>query len=271
MSRRFKLRNAVGPPLKSTTGYPEGCGLSCAAMLGINFLCHQWVTVNHPTLTLWSYVDNIEVTGPSAASVEEGMAGLREVCTLLDVQIDAEKSFAWSVNQHERKQLKTSFPTKLAARDLGGHIQYCSQVTNVTVTSKLEKAEQLWNCLARSLAPYKSKLRATTAKAWPGFLHGISSVHLANDHMGKLRTGALKGLGEHKPGTSPLAHLSLVEQPMSDPQSFALVQTIISFREVCTEVDFFVQAMMDFHQPTRVYVRRPGPFSLLLTRLHQVA
>ena len=271
MSRRFKLRNAVGPPLKSTTGYPEGCGLSCAAMLGINFLCHQWVTVNHPTLTLWSYVDNIEVTGPSAASVEEGMAGLREVCTLLDVQIDAEKSYAWSVNQHERKRLKTSFPTKLAARDLGGHIQYCRQVTNFTITSKLDKAEQLWNRLARSLAPYKSKLRAIKAKAWPGFLHGISSVHLADDHMGKLRTGALKGLGEHKPGTSPLAHLSLVEQPMSDPQCFALVQTIISFREVCTEVDFFVQAMMDFHQPTRVYVPRPGPLSVLLTRLHQVA
>ena len=177
MSRRFKLRSATGPPLKSTTGYAEGCALSCAAMLGLNLFCHHWLVQQHPSLTVWSYVENIELSGPSAAQVTEGMNSLAEFCQLLDLQIDGAKSYTWWVDGQQRRELKGSFATKL---DLGGHVQYLRQVTNSTLTAKLDAMPPLWNKLARSLAPYRAKVRAIRAKAWPACFHAIASVHLGD-------------------------------------------------------------------------------------------
>lgn len=35
MTRRFSIRGGVGPPLKSSTGFAEGCGLSVVAMVSL--------------------------------------------------------------------------------------------------------------------------------------------------------------------------------------------------------------------------------------------
>lgn len=221
MERRFKLHNCVGPPLRSSTGYPEGCALSVTAMLAHNLVSHMFLKLRHPSVTLWSYVDNIESTAPGAADALQALNTFQDLSELMDVAIDTNKSYSWSVDATQRKHLRDSHQvTKLSARDLGGHVQYSKVVTNCTVTQRCEDIKPLWGRLARSLAPYLQKVRALTSKAWPSCLHGVASVHLADDHFDRLRTGALQGLGEHSSGTSPLIHLSLVEGPMADPQAF---------------------------------------------------
>ena len=270
MQRRFRLRNATGPPLRSTTGYAEGCALSCAAMLGLNLFCHRWCTLQFPRLTLWSYVDNIEVTGPDAPSVREGMEGLAEFCALLDLQIDDKKCYTWSVEGASRKELREHFSTKLHARDLGGHVQYSRQVTNATLTQKMDAMPPLWNKLSRSQAPYHTKVRAVKAKAWPASLHAIAAVHLGEDHFMTLRTGVMRGLGEHSSGTSPAVHLSLVENPLLDPQCYAILETVLTFRVLQQSPANFAQMLQELHAPTKVYVPRPGLASVMLSRLHQI-
>ena len=64
MTRRFSIRGGVGPPLKSSTGFAEGCGLSVVAMVASNVLTSQWLLHKVPTCDLWTYVDNIELTSP---------------------------------------------------------------------------------------------------------------------------------------------------------------------------------------------------------------
>eukprot|EP00435_Cladocopium_sp_Y103_P012744 s1175_g3.t1 len=265
MERRFKLHNCVGPSILSSTGFPEGDALSVTAMLAHNMVAHYYLRLRHPSVTLWSYVDNIEAT-------LQALERFQSFSELMDVAIDHEKSYTWSVNASQRRELRAEEQiTKLQARDLGGHVQYCKVVTNATITARCETIKDLWGRLARSLAPYSQKVRALVSKAWPSCLHGIASVHLADDHFVRLRTGALQGLGEHSSGTSPPVHLSLVEGVNADPQYYALLTTVMMYREHNQTVDVTEFCMSELHFARKTYVPRPGPMSVMLTRLHQVA
>ena len=163
------------------------------------------------------------------------------------------------------------FATKLHARDLGGHIQYSQVVSNSTITNRCAQIKPLWGRLSRSLSPYRTKIRAIKAKAWPHCLHGVASVHMSDDHFTHLRTGAMQGLGEHSAGTSPIIHMSLVEHPSLDPQFAALWSTVLNFRRQPSSDHDFDFAMQQLHVPMRTHVPKPGPHSVLLVRLHQVA
>ena len=220
VERRFKLHNCVGPGLRSCTGFPEGCALSVCAMLAHNLVAHAYLRLRHPHVTLWSYVDNIEATAPNAQRALAALEAFHSFSQVMDVSIDVAKSYTWSVQADQRKALRADAQvTKLSARDLGGHVQYSKVVTNSTITERCESIKVLWGRLHRSLAPYSQKLRALVSKAWPSCLHGISSVHLADDHYDKLRTGALQGLGERTNGASPIVHLSLLKKYLVIPNT----------------------------------------------------
>ena len=212
MQRRFKIRQAVGPGINSSTGFAEGDALSVTAMLGVNLMCHAWCKIRYPSTHLWSYVDNIELTCEAAEIALQSLQGLYDFADLMDVQIDAQKTFLWSTHSMHRKAIKDAeLPVKHYARDLGGHMQYTLQVTNSTIASKCAKMSQLWGKLSRSLANYDQKLRACRAKAWPRCLHAVENVHLADEHFDRLRTGVMQAIHASRKGASPLIHLSLLK------------------------------------------------------------
>ena len=267
IERRFKLRNQVGPPIKACTGFAEGDGLSVVAMLAANLMCHAWMHVKHPNLTLWSYVDNIEFVGPDSESTKAGLLSLNRYADAMDVLVDQAKTYTWSTSGTDRKSLKEDCKVEYQARDLGGHMHYCMKSTNYTVTQKCDLLEPLWGKLSRSLATYKTKLRAIKTKAWPRCLHAISSVHMADEVYAKLRTGATKGLGQHGAGMSPAIHLSLVEHPTNDPQFYAIQRTVLEYRQLVVEPSDFVWGQL--HHCTKLRPP-PGPCSVLLTRLRSI-
>ena len=148
----------------------------------------------------------------------------------MDMVIDDGKSYTWSVAGSQRRKLRDNeYQVCLAAKDLGGHVQYSQVVTNSTIANRCLQIKRLWGRLSRSLATYRQKVLALRSKAWASCLHGVASVHLGEEHFQKLRTGAVQGLGEHSPGTSPPVHLSLVENPTCDPQFYALTATVNMF------------------------------------------
>ena len=262
LERRFTIHQCVGPPLRSSSGFAEGCGLSVVAMLGANIIAHQYMVRRYPAIMLWSFVDNWELTGQTADQVDQAM----------DVRIDSSKSYTWSVSADQRKALRNQdHQVKLAAKDLGGHVQYSQVVTNSTITQRCLQLKELWGKLARSLAPYSQKVQALRTEAWPAGLHGVASVHLGDEHYQKLRTGAVQGIGEHSPGTSPITHLSLIEPVHTDPQFRALYNTAIMFRSSYAHPDLASFCLEELHLPKKTVVTRPGPVSVLLDCLHQIA
>ena len=228
MHRRFKIRGAVGPPVRSCTGFAEGDALSVTAMLAINLVAHSWIQHKCTSSTLWSYVDNLEVTCEDAITTISCLEELNRFTEVLDVEIDQEKTYVWSVDPTDRALFRVNhFQTKGYARDL--HVQYNRCATNSTITKKLEKLGALWGRLARSTAPYSQKIKAILSKAWPLSLHAISSAHLGDEHFDKMRTGAIQGIKCQRAGMSPRIHLSLVENPKVDPQMYALMSTVVNF------------------------------------------
>ncbi len=220
-------------------------------------------------MTLWSYVDNIEITSPTAESAIESLHGLERFAALMDVQIDTDKTYLWSTDAECRRTIRQAdFAIRQYARDLGGHVQYNLKVTNSTVTAKIAKMGPLWNKLSRSLAGYGQKVRACRAKAWPRCLHAVEIVHLADEHYEALRTGLMKALAANKSGASPIIHLSLIEATKTDPQFYALVSTVLTFRQYMTvETASFV--LGEIHQDLRQRPR-PGPCAVMLSRLQQI-
>ena len=270
MHRRFKLRNCVGPPLQSCTGFAEGDALSVCAMLCINLVCHEWIRRRTQSATVWSYVDNIEITSADAVTTKQGLDNLVAFAEIVDVEIDESKTYVWSTDPTSRRELRQqNLPIKGWARDLGGHIQYNRQTTNCTIVARCIKLDPLWQKLGRSFAPYSQKLRAIRTKAWPQGLHGCASTHLSDDVFDHLRTGAMRGLGVSKSGASPVVHLSLLEPPKSDPQYHVLLETISMARTLIhPDIAGFILGQIVFEKKRRP---SPGPCSVILFRLQQLS
>ena len=270
MQRRFVIRGSVGPALTSTTGCAEGCGLSVVGMLAINILVDFWVTVKLPQITLWSYVDNLEVTTPKAEDSIAALQTLSDILQALDLDLDKEKTFVWANSSGDRKVLRDNqLNVKMWARDLGGHVQYSRQNTNAIITSRISAFKERWKDFARSHAPYHQKLAAIKMVAWQNVLHGITSVHLSDEYHDELRTGALRGLQAQSAGTSPIAHLSLVEHPSADPGFYALWKTTSDIRTYLRP-ESCIRVLDEISRPTTRLRPDPGPTHVLLGRMHQI-
>ena len=270
MQRRFVIRGSVGPALTSSTGCAEGCGLSVVGMLAVNILVDFWVTTKLPQTTLWSYVDNLEVTAPKASDSLLALQTLSDILTALDLDLDQDKTFVWANSSGERKFLRdNNLTVKMWARDLGGHVQYSRQNTNAIITARIASFKERWKDFARSHAPYHQKLSAIKMVAWQNVLHGITSVHLSDEHHDDLRTGALRGLQVQSAGTSPIAHLSLVEHPSADPGFYSLWKTVSDIRTYL-QPEACIRILDEISRPTTRLRPDPGPTHVLLGRLHHI-
>ena len=269
VSRRFKVQGCMGPGLQSSTGFPEGDPLSVVSMVLVNLAAHEWMRQHTPAVEYWSYVDNLETTSSDLDQTRASEHALTEFCTMLDVQLDHGKSFFWSINDKERRQLRDdSKPVQLAARDLGGHMSYCRRKTNRTITQRFAEIRSLWGQLKRSMAPLHQKEASARQVAWPRLFHGCSCVHIGASNYRELRAGLMQGLNHHHAGTNALVQLGLVALPPLDPELYVLLDTVTQFRRN-SNMDIAVPILNALStSPPRNY--NPGPCGVLLTRLHEV-
>ena len=268
VSRRFKIRGSIGPPLLSNAGFPEGCGMSCVAMCVLNLAWSAYMTKVVPAASPMSYVDNWEVLSATPEVTLHAYDHLLQFCSRWDLLLDHAKTFAWATSTQGRVLLRQrGLPVKAAARDLGGHVQYSAQQTNFTQVARLRGLEQRWIRLRESPAPMPQKVRALTVAAWPRALHGVSLVHLGPHHIASLRTGAMRGLNARKPGASAKLQLSLLEHPAADPGFQALYLSLSDLRRHSTPDEACHCLGAAAHA---VGYRVPGPCGVLLDRLHAV-
>ena len=125
LQRRFRIRGSVGPGVHSSTGFPEGCGLSrtAAVVLGISF--HRFVAQKAPLLQACSYVDNLA----RVSEVIQSHPVFRDWASAWDLSLD--KTVAWSSCPRDRGLLRRAgFQAVLDGPDLGGNTQYALRRTN---------------------------------------------------------------------------------------------------------------------------------------------
>jgi len=269
LKRHFVVRNSPSQQVTSTTGFVEGCGMSVVAMVLVNTLIHAFLQCKHPETVFTTYVDNFELQAEKVSSINEALESLDGFCRLLDIQLDPSKTVRWACTAEGRHEIRAAQEVLItSARDLGAHMQFDARRTNITVVNKFKQLPALWHQLARSQAPLHQKLRVLRSVAWPRAMYAISTVHIGPAHFVEARAGAFNALGLTKAGANPQIFLSLVSNPMTDPEFYALWITVTQFRREIPPELLDVTLAPSAAVPPRL--RKPGPGGVLLSRLQQV-
>ena len=232
MRRRFVLRDTITSGIHSTTGVPEGCGLSCVAMVVIDACFHKWMQVHFPLCTPVSFVDDWQILTCHPSLLQGAVDCMHRFADAMDLHLDARKSYAWSLCSDGRKHLKQQgFRVVLGAKNLGAHVQLSRKHTNATLQDRIDDMTALWPRLRLSAASHRVKVRALVTAAWPRALHAVAATTVSDAAFHKLRTGAVKGLSAEGAGVNAWVHCGMVESPGIDPQCWAVLQTFRSIRE----------------------------------------
>ena len=168
MRRHFHVRGNYCQGQLSDCGFPEGCGLSCLAMVAIDELLHQFLKMSTQMTTAVTYVDNWELVFSSPAVVLESFQRVLEFSELLDLHVDEKKSFAWASDGATRKFLSSQgFLVKQACRDLGAQLTFTNQIRNQSALNLREAVKLSWqlsfetsSSLLQLLSSHKTELPA---------------------------------------------------------------------------------------------------------------
>lgn len=254
--RHFVIRGSYSPGVASLNGFPEGCAMSCVAMLLLTQLFHKWMLACNTLFKPVSYVDNWAVLLHNVDHMRQATDAIDRFAAMLRVQLDAKKSFAWCSHADGRKSLREQgFRVLLGTRELGAHVVYTRQLANKTALDRFKCLDDFWAKLSGTWCTFRQKLTLVTR------------VVVGRKHFESLRTHMMQSLHLQKPGANPVLQCGL-EGLTVDPLVFAALETIRDARAL--GVDFCVVEDLD-----------SGPFSgdepqfnslseILCQRLHQV-
>jgi len=228
--RHFAVRQSFSSGLDSSTGFPEGCALSCLGMLVLDELLHKWLDQLSPSICGLTFVDNWEVV---VKDVQWLLPAFQRLCTfvdMLDLQLDQAKTYFWSTCASTRAQLRSSGKSvKLSARDLGAHVVYSCQISNQTLAARIDDLASFWLRLRGAGGRFCDRVRVIRCAAWPRALHACAAVVIGRRFVDTLRTECMKALKLNKPGASPWLQFCL-EGDGFDPQQWIILDTLRCYR-----------------------------------------
>ena len=269
IQRRFQIRDAMSPPHFSVTGCPEGCSMSCLGMLVIDILFHKWMSVQFPLEFPLSYVDDWQILTHQPDHISAILESLDNFTRSVDLQLDSKKTFAWCTCQTGRKFLRQQhISLQHQAKNLGVQMQFTRRPAAKVLTSRLNDLQSLWPRLRRSLSPYKVKVQAIVAAAWPRGLHGVSATSVSSAQLTTARAGAMKALQANGAGCNPMVQLGMIESPMADPSFWTIMETFRCVRDSHSHVALapLVHAALESQSP----LPRSGPTRALVSRIHRL-
>eukprot|EP00435_Cladocopium_sp_Y103_P060860 s232_g22.t1 len=228
--RYFVVRRSVSLPQSAQTGFPEGCPLSCVSMAIVDLVWHLFQTQRVPRSLPISFVDNLELLSDRVLDLVLSSSALESFCRLLDLELDQSCLVAWSTSAHGRHELRNhGFKISLGQRDLGGQVMYCKQLRNRVLQDRIEQVLPYFAKLRASAIPQAAKTVNIKLVLWPRALHGCESAVLGDQHIHKLRSGAMKALRWDRAGASPFVRLSLLHIEL-DPGWYQLWRVVKMFK-----------------------------------------
>ena len=269
LERRFQVRESLGPPIQSTTGCPEGCAMSCLAMLLVDCLFHKWFEISFPLCQPVSYVDDLQLLTTQPTQIPEMMQELLSFSNLMDLAVDRKKTFVWSNSAYHRACFrKQGLPVQKHARGLGAQLQFGRQHSTAVIRKRITDIQPLWPRLRQSLSPYHVKVLAIKQAAWSCCLHGIAATSISLDTFVSLRTQAMRGLNADGAGCNSCVHLGLIENPVLDPLCWSIVSTLRTIRECASRES--LAALMQEAVSGSSKLPQTGMTSILIARIQHL-
>ena len=239
-SRAFNVRNSLSDTASSTAGMPEGDAMSVFAMVQLGFAFHRYMKVLCPSVTAYSYVDNLTLTAAHPFMLSIGINGLKEFFRLWNMSIDDNKTYCWTTCPKFKRMLQlVQFKREDAAKELGGVLSFTKKQFTGLPVQRTKQGDATWTQLKASRAPMCQKLASLFIKFWPSLLYGSHAAGLGQQHVDHLRSAAMKALRLNKAGVNGRLRLSLSRNPDADPGFWRLHQAVMNFRRLVRKEPHF--------------------------------
>ena len=232
MARRFFVRGSVGPPVSASCGFPEGCGLSCVAMMLIDQVWHEWVKADVALAQPLSFVDNWEILVSHPELVEASMDSTFRFAAALDLVVDHKKTFCWATTRASRRSLsQLGCTVRLHAKDLGARVTFSKQIRNATCVERFRGQR------FRGLADFWDKLAHASEKASGLFCRMATCPSCRGcflcgaKHFHRLRSEYMRALHLNKPGANSFLQFCL-DGCCVDPWLAATKASLADFRDL---------------------------------------
>ena len=266
-TRRFRVRSSVGGPVASNCGLPEGCALLVFGMAVVDWMLDWWLQALNVRVDLRTFVDDWGVMFWDVGVFERLWTSLEVFTDQLDLRLDLSKTCLWSTDALARKQLRQSpLHVTLAARNLGAHQNFSKHCHNAELQKRMSRMPMVWVRL-RASGSYRAKLSTIHMMAWPRALHGVSVVHVGENHFKTLRSGAVRALKSDRKGANPYLHLAAASC-QTDPEAWAILQTMRGTRELGSSDR--VESLLGVFADTELSLPANGPTAVLASRVRRL-
>ena len=266
MTRSFVIHRQIGGEFSSNAGMPEGDSLSCLGMVIANYTFHFYMKHFRPSLTSFSFVDNLEVTGNTAVDALAGFVTTQVWAEMLQLKLDERKTQFWSTSPTERAALKAfGLDVIEQGKDLGASMQYSAKHRNCVLQDRIQSVAPYWNRLRNMHVSTWHKQLAIKQALLPRALHNVSHVVLGQHWHTKLRTRIMRALRFDRAGANPMLRLSVLADIDIDPGFYEFWHVLRDFKcYVTTNSQMLLWWAQHIEQPGRL---THGPFGKLMKLL----
>ena len=264
MKRRFMVAGQVGESLQSTSGFPEGCGLSCVAMGIANLSYHAYMARYTARVTELSYVDNLAHLAENVAELQNGIVATQTWAKMWGFQLDEAKSYVWAMDSELRRTVASlGWKVCVTEKDLGAPMSYGKASASNILIQRIQTLGPLWKRLQRIPAPEWQKQLVIRTALWQRALYGCSNCCLPWNHIKDLRTAAMRALGHSRAGAAAGLRLHLCCHEQCDPGFFQCWNVLQTIRRVLIKRPAFLGMWTSFIQDYHGNPSR-GPLAKLL-------
>lgn len=209
MTRTLTISNSQGPLLSSTTGTPEGCGMSVAAMACITFWCGRYILDQVPVARPICYADNWNILTQIPRDLMQSIESIQFFVEKLRLAINPKKSWLWATRASHRKNLQGTrigndiLPVVCNTSDLGCDLHYSRRVRKPQSNKRWAKAKLVCSRITKSNAPKGFRRRLAKGAGMPAANFGISLQSIPKTQWKILRTAISRAIGYCGAGASP--------------------------------------------------------------------
>ena len=224
LKRLFIFQGSLSCEYGATTGVPEGCGMSVAAVGFISYLFLLVVKAVDEQSVPSSYADNWCIIAFSIDGLQSSIAAVADLCRKLRLYISVPKSWVWASHSCMRKELKEvrlndcELPMLYSGVDLGADMRYSKRLTVKQHQGRVHKGILRLRRLNRLPINRRYKAKIIRQSIWPQSLHAAENVPTSRARLQKLRSAAAEALGHRKCSQNPWLALGLHGKQPIDPE-----------------------------------------------------
>ena len=231
MTRTISIGLAHSTPVASTTGVPEGCGMSVVAMAVITWWQASVILHDHVEVRPVAYADNWNLVAPTVRTFLVSTETLLHFVLTLRLTISPQKSWVWSTNAAGRRQLKNFringvvLPVVCNIADLGCDINYSRRTRKSKMKTRWSNVRKKCSRIQISCVPRTFKHRMVQSIGFQGATYGTNLQHVTKTQWSSLRANLAHAIQLSRAGASSWLALGMFR---SDPQKRHL-QTCLRF------------------------------------------